>query len=62
MLAIPFTKIQNIKGRRHVFFLFVCLCVCVCVCVCLTDKMKDGERTEIVRDRFNLRLDSSNAA
>ena len=44
------------------FFFFVCLCVCVCVCVCLTDKMKDGERTEIVRDRFNLRLDSSNAA
>ena len=59
MLAIPFTKIQNIKGRRHVF---VCVCVCVCVCVWLTDKMKDGERTEIVRDRFNLRLDSSNAA
>ena len=57
MLAIPFTKIQNIKGRRHVFFF-----VCLFVCVCLTDKMKDGERTEIVRDRFNLRLDSSNAA
>ena len=59
MLAIPFTKIQNIKGRRHVC---VCVCVCVFVCVWLTDKMKDGERTEIVRDRFNLRLDSSNAA
>lgn len=33
---------------------------CVCACVWLTDKMKDGERTEVVRDRFNLRLDSSN--
>ena len=39
-----------------------CFCVCVCVCVWLTYNMKDGERTEIVRDRFNLRLDSSNAA
>ena len=44
------------------FFFCLFVCVCVCVCVCLTDKMKDGERTEIVRDRFNLRLDSSNAA
>ena len=36
--------------------------LCMCVSVWLTDKMKDGERTKVVRDRFSLRLESSNAA
>lgn len=36
--------------------------LCMCVSVWLTDTMKDVERIEVVRDRFSLRLESSNAA